>query len=317
MQLFSQISISAVLGVSGLIILYLSVRWLRSGTLSKRLTEYVATPLESQANHVNATRIQPRVITGSFFIRVFIPAIRGIGRFFGRITPGGAIDGLTHKLMIAGNPMGLGAREFYGISLASTFIGVYAAYVIIKRGTTTLNVILSILTLIVFYFLPKLWLQSQINRKQNAVRKGLPDAMDMLSVCATAGLGFDQSLQRVSEYWNTPIGREFGRVISEMEMGFTRRDALRNLADRVEIREISSFVALILQTEQLGMSISDTLHAQAEQMRIERRFRAQEQAQKAPIKMLIPMALLIFPALLAVILGPALPILREVFSTLG
>jgi tight adherence protein C len=316
MQLFSQISISAVLGMSGLIILFLSVRWLRSGTMSKRLTEYVATPLESQANHPNATRIQPRVITGSFSNRVFIPAIRGIGRFFGRITPSGAIDGLTHKLMIAGNPMGLGAREFYGISLASTFIGVYAAYVIIKRGTTTLNVILSILTLIVFYFLPKLWLQSQINRKQNAVRKGLPDAMDMLSVCATAGLGFDQSLQRVSEYWNTPIGREFGRVISEMEMGFTRRDALRNLADRVEIREISSFVALILQTEQLGMSISDTLHAQAEQMRIERRFRAQEQAQKAPIKMLIPMALLIFPALLAVILGPALPILREVFSTL-
>ena len=140
--------------------------------------------------------------------------------------------------------------------------------------------------------------------------------MDMLSVCATAGLGFDQSLQRVSEYWDTPIGHEFGRVINEMEMGLSRREALRNFSDRLDIREISSFVALILQTEQLGMSISDTLHAQAEQMRIERRFRAQEQAQKAPIKMLIPMALLIFPALLAVILGPALPILREVFNSL-
>jgi tight adherence protein C len=121
-------------------------------------------------------------------------------------------------------------------------------------------------------------------------------------------------LQRVSEYWDTPIGREFGRVINEMEMGITRRDALRNLADRIDIREISSFVALIVQTEQLGMSISDTLHAQAEQMRIERRHRAQEQAQKAPIKMLIPMALLIFPALLAVILGPAIPSLVDVFG---
>jgi tight adherence protein C len=138
----------------------------------------------------------------------------------------------------------------------------------------------------------------------------------MLSVCATAGLGFDQSLQRVSEYWDTPIGHEFGRVISEMEMGLSRRDALRNLSDRLEIREITSFVALILQTEQLGMSISDTLHAQADQMRIERRFQAQEQAQKAPIKMLIPMALLIFPALLAVILGPAVPTLMEVFRNL-
>jgi tight adherence protein C len=101
-----------------------------------------------------------------------------------------------------------------------------------------------------------------------------------------------------------------------MEMGLSRREALRNLSDRVDIREIASFVALILQTEQLGMSISDTLHAQAEQMRIERRHRAQEQAQKAPIKMLIPMAMLIFPALLAVILGPAIPTILEAFRNL-
>jgi tight adherence protein C len=212
--------------------------------------------------------------------------------------------------------MGLGAREFYGISLASTLLGVYLAFVIFRRGSETINIALSILILIFFYAAPRVWLQSRISRRQNSVKKGLPDAMDMLSVCATAGLGFDQSLQRVSEYWDTPIGHEFGRVINEMEMGLTRRDALRNLSDRLDIREIASFVALILQTEQLGMSISDTLHAQAEQMRIERRFRAQEQAQKAPIKMLIPMALLIFPALLAVILVPALPTLREVFNSL-
>jgi tight adherence protein C len=316
MQFFTQITLSVFLGVAGLVVLILSTRWLRSGTMSKRLNEYVASPLENPHNRTNITRAQPRLITGSFFNRILTPAVRGIGSFFGRITPSGAIEGLSRKLLLAGYPMGLGAREFYGISLACTFIGVYASYMVIKRGTTTMNVILSILVLIAFYSFPRLWLQSRIIRRQNGVRKGLPDAMDMLSVCATAGLGFDQSLQRVSEYWNTPIGREFGRVISEMEMGLTRRDAMRNLADRLEIREISSFVALILQTEQLGMSISDTLHAQAEQMRIERRFRAQEQAQKAPVKMLIPMALLIFPALLAVILGPALPILREVFNTL-
>ncbi len=179
-----------------------------------------------------------------------------------------------------------------------------------------INILLSILVLILFYAGPKVWLHYLVTSRQKKVLRGLPDALDMLSVCATAGLGFDQSLQRVSEYWDTPIGHEFGRVINEMEMGLTRRDALRNLADRVDIREISSFVALIVQTEQLGMSISDTLHAQAEQMRIERRHRAQEQAQKAPIKMLIPMALLIFPALLAVILGPALPTLMDVFRNL-
>ena len=316
MQLFMQISISIALGIAGLIVLILGARWLNSSSLSKRLDQYVASPLENSGNKANAVRIQPRLITGSFFNRTITPAIHAIGGFFGRLTPGGAIEGLAQKLLVAGNPLGLGAREFYGITMASTFLGVYLAFVIIRRGTMTLNVALSILVLILFYAFPKVWLQNRINQRQKGVRRGLPDAMDMLSVCATAGLGFDQSLQRVSEYWNTPIGHEFGRVINEMEMGLTRRVALRNLSDRLQIREISSFVALILQTEQLGMSISDTLHAQAEQMRVERRFRAQEQAQKAPIKMLIPMALLIFPALLAVILGPSLPILREIFNSL-
>ncbi|OGO60458.1 MAG: hypothetical protein A2032_01500 [Chloroflexi bacterium RBG_19FT_COMBO_49_13] len=316
MQLFMQITISIASGIAGLTILVLGARWLRSGSLSKRLVQYVETPLESTHSRSNTIRIQPRVITGSFFTRVFIPGIRGIGRFLGRLTPGSVIDDLAQKLLVAGNPMGIGAREFYGISLASTLLGVYLAFLVFRQGRSMLNVTLSILVLILLYFFPKVWLQSRVSRRQNSVRKGLPDAMDMLSVCATAGLGFDQSLQRVSEHWDTPIGHEFGRVINEMEMGLTRRDALRNLSDRVEIREISSFVALILQTEQLGMSVSDTLHAQAEQMRIERRFRAQEQAQKAPIKMLIPMALLIFPALLAVILGPAIPTMMEIFNNL-
>ena len=310
------ISISIALGIAGLLSIILSVRWMRSGGLSKRLIQYVETPLEDTHSRSNTIRIQPRVITGSFGSRIFTPAFRGIGSFFGRIMPSGAIESLARKLLTAGNPLGLGAREFYGISMALTLLGVYLAFIIFRRGTTTINVALSLLILIFFYAAPKVWIHYLVTSRQNKVRRGLPDALDMLSVCATAGLGFDQSLQRVSEYWDTPIGREFGRVINEMEMGLTRREALRNLSDRLDIREIASFVALILQTEQLGMSISDTLHAQAEQMRIERRFRAQEQAQKAPIKMLIPMALLIFPALLAVILGPAIPTLMEVFNTL-
>jgi tight adherence protein C len=316
MQLYIQIGLSIFLGIAGVSFVILSIRWLRTGNMSKRLVQYVETPLDDAHMRKNAVRIQPRVITGSFGSRIILPAIRGVGRLFGRITPAGTIDNLAKKLIAAGNPMGLGAREFYGISMALTLLGVYLAFVIFRRGTDLINLLLTILVLIFFYAAPKVWLHSLVTSRQNRMRKGLPDALDMLSVCATAGLGFDQSLQRVSEYWDTPIGHEFGRVIHEMEMGVTRSDALRNMAERVDIREISSFVALIIQTEQLGMSVSDTLHAQAEQMRIERRHRAQEQAQKAPIKMLIPMALLIFPALLAVILGPAIPAFREIFGNL-
>jgi len=153
-------------------------------------------------------------------------------------------------------------------------------------------------------------------RRRDSIGKGLPDALDMLSVCVEAGLGFDQALQRVSEHWKTPLGAELGRVVAEIGMGVPRRQALRNLAERVDIEHLASFVAVILQSDQLGMSITDTLHAQAEQMRIERRFRAQELARKMPLKMLFPLLLLIFPALFAVILGPTIPVLADFFSTL-
>jgi tight adherence protein C len=314
MQILMQIVLSAALGIAGVIVLILNVRWLRTGNVNKRLVQYVEIPLEGDVVHSRLIRSQPRLITGSFGSRVILPAIRWIGALFGRITPTGSIENLARKLMIAGNPLGLGAREFYGINIVSTLLGVYLAFVVIRNGTSLAYVMLSLMILLLLYYLPKAWLHTRVTSRQYKVRKGLPDALDMLSVCATAGLGFDQSLQRVSEYWDTPIGHEFGRVISEMEMGLTRRDALRNLSDRLEIREVASFVALILQTEQLGMSISDTLHAQAEQMRIERRFRAQEQAQRAPVKMLLPMAVLIFPALLAVILGPAFPAIMDAFK---
>jgi tight adherence protein C len=155
-----------------------------------------------------------------------------------------------------------------------------------------------------------------VRARQNKIRKGLPDALDMLSVCAEAGLGFDQAMQRVSEYWKTPVGIEFGRVIREMEMGLSRQEALRNLAERLDITELSSFVAVIIQSDELGMSIADTLQAQAKQMREDRRFRAQEQARKAPLKMLFPMMLLILPAMFAIVLGPTIPTLSDFFSSI-
>mgnify|MGYP001034756453 FL=1 len=309
------ISVGLMLALLGAAGLYFGIRYSQRDTVTQRLENYVADPLAETVLRPMVT-LQPRRLTGSFTARTLLPAIKSLGRILGRLTPSGAISSLNHQLLVAGNPMNLGAREFFGLSVASAVVGFLLAFLMLKRGLAPTNLLLTGFIFIFMVFLPTLWLRTRMQRRQNNIRKGMPDAMDMLSVCATAGLGFDQSLQRVSEHWVTPIGQEFGRVISEMEMGLSRRDALRNLADRIDIQEISSFVALILQTEQLGMSISDTLHAQAEQMRMERRFRAQEQAQKAPTKMLIPMAFLIFPALLAVILGPSIPALMDVFGNL-
>jgi tight adherence protein C len=143
----------------------------------------------------------------------------------------------------------------------------------------------------------------------------MPDALDLLTICVEAGLGFDAALAKVSEKWNTELSLAFSRVIQEIQLGKLRREALRDMAERVGLAEMTSFVAAIIQSEQLGVSMAKVLHIQADQMRMKRRQLAEEEAHKAPLKMLIPMALLIFPSLGIVLMTPAA--LRLINSGLG
>ncbi len=316
MSIYQAILYSGILIVVGIVILLASTRWLRTNDVNLRLREYVEDKIVTDRRDQSVIIIPSRQLTGNVFSRILSPLARYFIQIIGRLTPASAIELLRHQLVIAGNPYGLGPREFFALRWIIAAAGLVGGLLILRRGLT-LNLLLGAASLVVIgYVLPVYWLTRKVRIRQSQIRKGLPDALDMLSVCSSAGLGFDQSLQRISEHWNTPIGFEFGRVINEMEMGFSRRDALRNLSDRVDVQELSSFVAFVLQSEQLGMSLSDTLHSQAAQMRIERRYRAQEQAQKIPTKMLLPMAFLIFPAILAVVLGPAIPSLVDVFRNL-
>jgi tight adherence protein C len=300
----------------GLVFAILSVRAFNIDEVKARLNEYVTDESDKLQPMRTSLLIRSREFSGSMLSRIFLPLFQRLINFLGRLTPQGMLESLRHRITVAGNPMGIGAREFFGMRILSIVIGILLAIFFLGRGPGSLNIMGAVLSFVFFLLLADVWLNSKMHRRQDTIRKGLPDALDMLSVCASAGLGFDQSLQRVSEHWETPIGEEFGRVISEMEMGLSRREAMRSLADRLDIQEISSFVAFVLQSEQLGMSISDTLHAQAAQSRIERRFRAQEQAQKIPTKMLLPLAFLIFPAILAVVLGPSIPRLFNLFGAL-
>ena len=303
--------------ILGLLILIISIRQFRGSEETQRLDEFVSKESSRGRSAARALSIQTRGLSGSLVNRLIVPWLKGIGSFFGRLTPTGSIMELEKRLTIAGNPLNLGAREFYGIQLAFLLVGALLSVMTLSVKGIQYRTLAALCPVGLAYLVPKTWLNSKVRARQQKIRRGLPDALDMLSVCASAGLGFDQSLQRVSEYWETPIGAEFGRVISEMEMGLSRRDALRNLADRLDITELSSFVAFVLQTEQLGTSIVDTMHAQADQMRVDRRFRAQEQAQKIPTKMIIPMVFLIFPALLAIIIGPVIPLLYNFLQSLG
>jgi tight adherence protein C len=158
-------------------------------------------------------------------------------------------------------------------------------------------------------------LSSKISKRQKSIRKAMPDALDLLTICVEAGLGFDAAMAKVSEKWETDLSQAFGRVIQEIQLGKLRREALRDMADRIGLAEMTSFVAAVIQSEMLGVSMAKVLRIQSEQMRVKRRQMAEEEAHKAPVKMLIPMALLIFPALMVVLLTPAG--LRLMHSELG
>jgi tight adherence protein C len=165
------------------------------------------------------------------------------------------------------------------------------------------------------FFFPELWLSSQINKRQHEIRKAMPDALDLLTICVEAGLGFDAAMAKVSEKWTNELSLAFGRTIREVQLGKLRRDALRDMSDRIGIAEMTSFIAAVIQSEQLGVSMAKVLRIQSDQMRVKRRQLAEEEAHKAPIKMLFPMALLIFPSLMIVLLTPAA--LKLMQSSLG
>jgi tight adherence protein C len=314
-----------LLAAGGILLIY-SLRGANTSAMNHRLHQYVDQTVISARPQDSLLLSRSRELSGTFRARILAPLFRGFTGILGSLTPTSTLRKLEEQVALAGHPLGMGPREFYGLQFVFMALGLLLAYGLLRAelagnglggSTTLINAIAAALAVSICYYLPKSWLRSRAVKRRESIARGLPDALDMLSVCVEAGLGFDQALQRVSEHWRTPLGAEFGRVVAEIGMGIPRSGALRNLADRVGSQEIASFVAVILQSDQLGMSIKDTLHAQAEQMRIERRFRAQEQARKMPLKMLFPLTLLVFPAIFAVILGPSVPILIEFFETLN
>ncbi len=164
------------------------------------------------------------------------------------------------------------------------------------------------------FYLPNFWLSSVVRRRQHDIVRALPDALDMIVVCTEAGQSFDQAIRRVSEYWHNPLTDEFNRILAEIAFGRTRHEALTSTSERIQMTEMSNLIAAIIQADVLGVSIGKVLRVQADQLRTIRRQRAEELARQASIKMLFPLVFLIFPAMFAVLLGPAIPLLMEVFG---
>lgn len=301
------------------VVIFGVVTWLRSGKkVSNRIEQFVtsAEPITQQAS--GRAPIVQREISGSLFNRTIINWFKKILQLLGRYTPERLVVDLEHKLTIAGNPRNMHAGEFYAIRFLAFVAGIVVAFFLNRdlRNIDLKMLGVGALIILLCYVFPTVWLNGKVKERQDEIRRGLPDALDMLSVCASAGLAFDQSLVKISGYWDTALGLEIKRVTKEMEMGISRATALRNLSNRLDVDDLTRFVSIIIQAEKVGMSYADVLHSQALQMRIQRQFRAREIANKLPGKMLFPIVMFIFPALLAVILGPSIPSIMDLFMSL-
>ena len=251
--------------------------------------------------------------------RIIFPIARSFGEFALRFTPQKAIQDTARKLELAGNPSGLDPTLYWALRFMGLSLGILIFFlsIIAPEGSFLIGkgLLYGIPAAVIGFFLPELWLQGRINRRQKEIRNSMPDALDLLTICVEAGLGFDAAMAKVNEKWDNELSHEFGRVIREIQLGKLRREALRDMADRMGVAEMTSFVAAVIQSEQLGVSMAKVLRIQSDQMRIKRRQRAEEEAHKAPLKMLIPMAFLIFPSICIVLMSPA--IIMLVRSALG
>ena len=242
-----------------------------------------------------------------FFDRVVRPILERFAQSVNRSTTVKKKVSLQKKLMMAGNPLNLSIGEFLVIQYGLT-IGLPASILLltIPLNAGPVVTIVAILTgAIAGFLIPDYYLKILSNRRKEEIQDNLPDVLDLMTVSVEAGLGFDAALVKVTEKVKGVISQEFIRVLQEIKMGKPRRDALRDMGNRSGVDDLIAFIGSVIQADQLGVSIGNVLRLQSEQMRQKRRQRAEEKAMKAPIKMLIPLILFIFPTIFIVVLGPA------------
>ncbi|MBK9711114.1 MAG: type II secretion system F family protein [Kouleothrix sp.] len=251
-----------------------------------------------------------------FSQRVLVPLARAVLGQLGKVGPKQSAERLRLNIQQAGNPGNITPVMFSGMRMGlCILLLVITVVVTFSQGMETSKALMySAIGAVLGYLLPGMWLGQQIKKRKHNIVKALPDALDLLTISVEAGLAFDLALMRVADKWDNELSTEFKRVLTDTRLGRARRDALKDMSQRTGVEDIQTFVAAVIQAEQLGVSIGKILRIQSDQMRIRRRQRAEEAAHKAPIKMLIPMAFLIFPSLFVVILGPAIPRLMQSLS---
>ena len=270
----------------------------------------------TQLGSIQAHNLEELELQQPFTERTLRPFIARISRLGSRLSSASSADSAEKRLAMAGNPGDLRLTDWIGVKmLVAVFLGGFMFIVPgLLAGGPFMGLILGVVGVGIGYLVPEFWLGGRIKARQKIILKMIPDTLDLLTISVRAGLGFDAALAKVVEKLPGPLSDEFRRALAEVRVGKTRRDALRDMIPRTDVQPLSNFIGAIIQAEQLGVSIAKVLQVQSEQLRIERRQRAEEMAAKAPIKMLFPLVGCIFPSLFIVILGPAI---ISIIKTMG
>lgn len=246
--------------------------------------------------------------------RILMPMARRFTMLGRLLTPSSNLEQLQQDLIRAGLSDKISVADFMGVRVIGGIGAAALTYFFFGIQYELLSAIsFSFAGFMVGLYFPNIWLKGRIGSRQKAIQRMLPDALDMMSICVDAGLGFEAAIQKVAFQWDNELAHELRTVIRELRVGLTRAEALHNLVLRTGVSDIASFVAVLIQADRLGIAIKDVLHTQAVQMRMRRRQRAEESAAKTPLKMMFPMVFFIFPSMFAVILGPAVPRLATMF----
>ena len=268
-------------------------------------TQTLRVRLESLRGQTVAPVDEPADEYLPFTQRVLMPMVRVPVNQMARLMPKAVLDGVQQRLVIAGEPMELQAfltMQFVSIVMFTLL----PLLLILGTGSVSITRIGIIAGFaLVGYMLPQMWLKQRVTARQTQIIKSLPDAFDLITTCVEAGLGLDAALARVAEKVEGPFADELTRTLRDISLGGQRRDALKELGERTGVPDLVTFVNAVIQAELMGSSVGTVLRVQSDQLRVRRRQRAEEQAYKAPVKMIFPLILCIFPTLFIVILGPA------------
>lgn len=261
-----------------------------------------------------ARKAQPMI--APFAQRVISPVADSISSGARAMWPAEYRDRIARRLDQAGRPGGIDVARF-GLAKALGGLGTALLMVVFAAlgGWAVGGSVLAVAgALVLGFFAPDLWLSAKVDSRQHAIVRSLPDMLDMLTISVEAGLGFDAALAKLVRNGRGPLAEEFGRVLQQIQSGASRKEALRAMAARCDVPELSAFTASIVQADIFGISVAQVLRTQSAEMRLRRKQRAEEQAQKLPVKMVIPLVLCLLPATIIVVAGPAVVRIFDVFG---